>query len=204
MRQHNDELREQILQVATPAFTKRGYAAVSVRDLATTLQISKGNIYNYFASKEALFAACIGDTASALSDTLTAMEAKYTLAQTEQTSNPEFFSNIEQELLTVFKRSGVAINLLLNCSDGSALAGGAERLKVLTNHVTLAILRLNHAYPNRPDLATAFAATFAESLISCLQTIIRHQYPATVHAAMLDNYIGIFDNGLKQTIRSNQ
>lgn len=203
MRQHNEQLREQIINVAQAAFSARGFAAVSIRELAAELQISKGNIYNYFTGKEDLFAACIGDTAAAFSTTLTAMEAKYTQAQVAQTTDPDYFSNIEQELLTVFKHNGVAIDLLLNCSNGSALAGGAVRLTLLTKRVTAAILRLNNAYPGQPKLAAAFAETFASSLINSLQTIIRHQYPTAIHATTLDTCITLFSNGLKQTIRSN-
>ena len=49
--------REAILEVAREVFSEEGYAAASMSDIASRLGGSKGTLYNYFSSKEALFAA---------------------------------------------------------------------------------------------------------------------------------------------------
>ena len=49
--------REAILDVASEVFSAEGYAAASMSHIASRLGGSKGTLYNYFKSKEELFAA---------------------------------------------------------------------------------------------------------------------------------------------------
>lgn len=49
--------RETILEVARESFLDEGYAATSMSSIAARLGGSKGTLYNYYASKEELFAA---------------------------------------------------------------------------------------------------------------------------------------------------
>ncbi len=53
--------RETILQIARDMFVSEGYAAASMSAIAARLGGSKGTLYNYFASKEELFAAVMTD-----------------------------------------------------------------------------------------------------------------------------------------------
>ncbi len=53
--------RQAILGVAREVFSKEGYAAASMSHIATRLGGSKGTLYNYFKSKEELFAAHVRD-----------------------------------------------------------------------------------------------------------------------------------------------
>ena len=46
--------REKILSVALELFAKKGYHATSISEIAIKAKISKGLMYNYFASKEKL------------------------------------------------------------------------------------------------------------------------------------------------------
>jgi len=52
-----DDRRRAILDVASDLFTQEGYAAASMSAIAARLGGSKGTLYNYFPSKELLFAA---------------------------------------------------------------------------------------------------------------------------------------------------
>src|SRR5271155_1642255 len=54
-----DERREAILKVAREVFFEQGYSAASMSMIAARLGGSKGTLYNYFKSKEELFAAYI-------------------------------------------------------------------------------------------------------------------------------------------------
>ena len=49
------ETKERILLLATLAFAKYGFAAVSMRDLAKIMGLNQSSIYNHFDSKEALW-----------------------------------------------------------------------------------------------------------------------------------------------------
>ena len=53
--------REAILDVARAVFSAEGYAAASMSNIASRLGGSKGTLYNYFKSKEELFAAHVQD-----------------------------------------------------------------------------------------------------------------------------------------------
>lgn len=67
-----DERREAILDVARECFLADGYGATSMSTIAARLGGSKGTLYNYFRSKEELFAAMVqrqcGDVAANLFD----------------------------------------------------------------------------------------------------------------------------------------
>lgn len=43
--------RDRLLEIATQAFIERGYAAVSLRDIAVAAEVTKGAIYGHFRSK---------------------------------------------------------------------------------------------------------------------------------------------------------
>ncbi len=58
-RADRDEKREDILKVAYAAFLSEGYAATSMSSIAAKVGGSKATLYNYFSSKEELFAAVI-------------------------------------------------------------------------------------------------------------------------------------------------
>lgn len=57
-----DQRREAILTVASEVFAEEGFQAASMSSIAARLGGSKGTLYNYFSSKEALFEAYIRET----------------------------------------------------------------------------------------------------------------------------------------------
>lgn len=60
-----DLRRKAIVDIARDAFLEHGYAAASMSSVAAKLGGSKGTLYNYFPSKEELFAAVITDECEA-------------------------------------------------------------------------------------------------------------------------------------------
>jgi TetR/AcrR family transcriptional repressor of mexJK operon len=65
-----DERREHILDVARECFLAEGYAATSMSSIAARLGGSKGTLYNYFKSKEDLFAAMMQRQCAGLQEAL--------------------------------------------------------------------------------------------------------------------------------------
>jgi TetR/AcrR family transcriptional repressor of mexJK operon len=53
------EKRAQILAGAAEIFARDGYEGASMSSIAGKAEVSKGTLYNYFASKAALFAAYV-------------------------------------------------------------------------------------------------------------------------------------------------
>ncbi|MCZ4499179.1 MAG: TetR/AcrR family transcriptional regulator [Marmoricola sp.] len=58
----------QIIEIACRLFGESGYAATSVADVAGAAGISKPLIYNYFGSKDGLYAVCLRHAAQLLAD----------------------------------------------------------------------------------------------------------------------------------------
>jgi AcrR family transcriptional regulator len=51
----SEQSRRQVLDVALQLFSRQGYRATSVRDIADTAGVSTGNVYHHFPDKEAIF-----------------------------------------------------------------------------------------------------------------------------------------------------
>jgi AcrR family transcriptional regulator len=64
---------EQILTVAAELFGERGYAAVSLEDVAERLDLTKGSLYHYFAGKDELATAAIEALGDEWNSRLTAL-----------------------------------------------------------------------------------------------------------------------------------
>jgi len=60
------EREQQMLDVAQDLFARRGYAAVTMDEVAAAVGVTKPLLYNYFGNKERLYLACLGRTADAL------------------------------------------------------------------------------------------------------------------------------------------
>lgn len=52
---NHETYRQELLEKAFSLFAERGYAAVTMRDIAKELKVSTGTLYHYFPTKEALF-----------------------------------------------------------------------------------------------------------------------------------------------------
>jgi len=64
MRVKSDEKRQAILDIAKEAFSQQGVSATSMSYIAKQLGGSKATLYNYFNSKEEIFAAVMDSSAS--------------------------------------------------------------------------------------------------------------------------------------------
>ncbi len=62
------EREQQILAVASLAFGTHGFAATNLSEVARDAGISKPLVYNYFGSKEGLYAACLDDAGALVGD----------------------------------------------------------------------------------------------------------------------------------------
>lgn len=60
---NHKEYRRDLLDRAVVTFSNKNYADVSMRDIATDLEVSTGTLYHYFKSKEELFCALFLHTA---------------------------------------------------------------------------------------------------------------------------------------------
>jgi AcrR family transcriptional regulator len=66
-----DDRMEQTLAVARGLFAERGYAAVTMDEVAAAVGVTKPLLYNYFGNKEQLYIACMERAGDALTTTVT-------------------------------------------------------------------------------------------------------------------------------------
>jgi AcrR family transcriptional regulator len=65
-----DDRMEQTLEAARGLFAERGYAAVTMEEIATAVGVTKPLLYNYFGNKERLYIACMERAGDALLATI--------------------------------------------------------------------------------------------------------------------------------------
>ena len=61
-----EDRMEQTLDTAHSLFAERGYAAVTMDEIAAAVGVTKPLIYNYFGNKESLYIACMERSGDAL------------------------------------------------------------------------------------------------------------------------------------------
>ena len=87
-----ENLQEKLVCEARRQVQEQGYAALTIRSVATTCGVGVGTVYNYFASKDALVAAFM------LTDWQKAMSVILNTAQHSPTASP-VFACIHRQLL---------------------------------------------------------------------------------------------------------
>src|SRR6476620_8009628 len=74
----SSDRRIEILKSAAAAFRHRGYHGASVDEIASALEMTKGNLYYYFRNKEEILFACHANSLDVLLTLLTEVEAERT------------------------------------------------------------------------------------------------------------------------------
>ena len=69
------ERERQMLETAHALFAERGYAEVTMDEVASAVGVTKPLLYNYFGNKERLYAACMAPAADGLADAIVAESA---------------------------------------------------------------------------------------------------------------------------------
>ncbi len=76
-RRRKEARPQEILEAAIGVFAERGFAAARMDEIAARADISKGTIYLYFESKEAVFKALVRETISARIGEITSIVEKH-------------------------------------------------------------------------------------------------------------------------------
>ena len=88
----------QMLETARILFAERGFAAVTMDELAAEVGVTKPLLYTYFGNKERLYLACMEPAAEALVDTVAAaVEATGTRAETLRAGVHAFFIFVDAD-----------------------------------------------------------------------------------------------------------
>lgn len=139
MRQRSDR-KQQILELATEAFSREGYDKVTVKQLADGCGITEPAIYRHYKSKEEIYLAVL----ESLCDRLDSTEL---FAELEQVNDPEtLLRGVSEHLLEFHTRNQDICRLLLY-----AVLRGHERARqifglIRGNYVTFLAAQLDRLY----------------------------------------------------------
>jgi AcrR family transcriptional regulator len=85
-----------MLETAHALFAERGYADVTMDEVAAAVGVTKPLLYNYFGNKERLYAACMEPAAAALADAIVdALRASPTPAEALSNAIHAFFAFLD-------------------------------------------------------------------------------------------------------------
>ncbi|WP_028456313.1 TetR/AcrR family transcriptional regulator [Chitinilyticum litopenaei] len=102
--EHDSPKRAQILAGARAVFLEHGFAGSSMAQIARTAGVSKGTLYNYFASKEALFVALItGECRKPATDSSAAPETASPAEVLAAAGSGWLLSLLEDDELALFR-----------------------------------------------------------------------------------------------------
>ncbi len=89
---------EQTLAVARSLFAERGYAAVTMDEVAAEVGVTKPLLYNYFGNKEGLYTACMERAGDALAATIAdSVASTETPEEAMRAGGHAFFSFLDAE-----------------------------------------------------------------------------------------------------------
>jgi AcrR family transcriptional regulator len=132
-----DNVKSNIVESALLEFKEKGYAGASMRVIAHNAQITSGNIYRYFSSKEKLFDFLINP----VYDQTIRFGEKF---KNEVLNNKVNFINFDsmelikeiyRDILESFSEHGRELLILLDKSEGTKFSGTKENLKLLINQI---------------------------------------------------------------------
>lgn len=134
-----DEIKEAILTAATAEFLAQGFPNASMRKIAKQARVCVSNIYNYYPNKEELFYALTEPVSRYLREFINQLE------QTAcPTKDPEMTEKIGHTLLDLSVNHSQSLQLLLDKSQGTRLAGFKEELiKLLAGQFKAKLSQIN-------------------------------------------------------------
>ena len=104
--------RQEILGVAAALFAERGYAAVSLDEVAERLDVTKGSLYHYFSGKEELGSAAIETLGTAWTARLARL-----LETTPGTPSCRLRALVHEQLVIAVREHPAALGLFLVPDD---------------------------------------------------------------------------------------
>ncbi len=141
MQVQKEEIRDEILKVATKEFLKKGFNASSMRMIAKKANTTLGNLYNYFESKESILDAIVEDLPQKL-DAMLKAHRKRTLGRwniVEELGIEEATKEITREVLLDELYYEELLNypfiiLMEGCSDTKYEAYREQFGEMITDH----------------------------------------------------------------------
>ncbi|MFO0744466.1 MAG: helix-turn-helix domain-containing protein [Myxococcota bacterium] len=182
-----EEVRQRILDAGLEVFAREGYASATMAHIARAAGLSTGNIYRYFATKEALFAAVLPDSFVAGFTHVVrgrALAARG-LADVGAIAGSDAHQAVTQALVDLVTTHRLRVVILLGRAEGTPHAGYAEELVG-----TMVRLALAHARELVPGLEVGDGLRFDLRLVyrnllgSLVAVLVHYRDPGRIAAAL--------------------
>ncbi len=121
------DIRESILSAAREEFLENGFEKASIRNITAAAKTSKSNVYNYFQDKDALFAAVVEQTTSAIKGGFEKLRSGNP-NRTAQTYTLEAQKEVIGAIMSFVFEHQEDLRLLLFHSSGSSHSGFKEHI----------------------------------------------------------------------------
>lgn len=178
MQVKKEDIKERIMKSAQKEFLEHGYAAASLRVIAEKEGLTKGVVYSYFKSKDALFCELASPAVRFIENEFENSKNCWTL-QTED-SRPAY--SYEESVLG-FRTYAHAVldhyesfKLLLFCSAGSSLQDYKERIiQLYAENFRLHYPAFSKAESGQGIISEMFVHTLAATYVSFLEELVLHE-----------------------------
>ena len=176
MKYLKEELREDIQKAAVQEFSLKGYQNASMRSIAAHSNISVGNIYRYFDSKESLFIAIMEPV---WQETLQLLYVDRLIPQPQLVDNLSV-EEIVSRIIAICQQHPELFRILISNSEGSPYAHVKEKLiGIVTRRFEEELIPHLYRLNRTPDplLPFVLASTIIESffiiIVRCTEDIPR-------------------------------
>lgn len=122
-----EQVRCRILSSARAEFLKRGYAQASMRIVAESSEITVGNIYRYFSSKQSLFEEVASPAYLVLTSILESVQVQEALPLPSE-DYTRFREQFVHEVATAIEAYRDEILILFNGSEGTIFSNAMNEL----------------------------------------------------------------------------
>ena len=176
MQKTKDHIRSLLLKTATEAFFKKGFKAVSMREISQKSGVGLSNIYNYYPNKDSLLA----DVLKPLLDDIDRMMQEHNAPgrfTVEIFTSEELLGEWAERSLSIVSHYRRELKLLLFESQGSGFLNfvreWGEKLVSETNSVYMAEMKAH--YPQLHTDVSPLFMNFASSLwLNMFREVVRH------------------------------
>ena len=194
----DNSTQEKLFAAAIPLFTEKGYAAVSIRDIAKAADVNVSSISYYFRGKEGLYHAIIESHIAIISKAISSAEGlspeerlkHYAKAISEiHTKKPYVIRFIQSELVnptsamdTILKKHLFSFYRYLNKAIQDGIDTGIFRTDLNVHHAALSLVGiLNFYFIAKPlfrdflDTSIETDAAYAEQAVTIYLKGIRRE-----------------------------
>lgn len=181
------EIEDRIVAAARQVFAERGFTAASIADIAARAQISTGNVYRYFASKDEVLAAAVPSSVVDELRTLVRGRVRALRGYTDASAVPPEapYRVLSDQLLQFSIDHRLAVVIVLGKGEGTPYVGFADQLRK-----QLIRLAVAHAASLRPAVKVSPATRFVLEqiyrgfLASLTSILVRYESPQDIRDAV--------------------